>query len=158
MPRAAISFYGGISYDNPTNISCPVTPKITIDDTLDAMQRIVGGPIQAVYPFKEPVALICHEEGKLLHLPLNRALRSPDTGEIYDIIAGDFFLCAAPPGQRSLREPLRQPVGTVYPDFLHPELFLSGPNSSIIVLPMPGASRLSPDETALPENLVSAFR
>ena len=43
--------------------------KITIDDTLDAMQRIVGGPIQAVYPFKEPVALICHEEGKLLRLP-----------------------------------------------------------------------------------------
>ena len=71
--------------------------KITIDDTLAAMQHAVGGSIQAVYPFEEPVALICHEEGKLLHLPLNRALRSPDTGEIYDIIAGDFFLCAAPP-------------------------------------------------------------
>ena len=71
--------------------------KITIKDTLDAMQRTVGGSIQAVYPFEEPVALICHEEGKLLRLPLNRALRSPDTGEIYDIIAGDFFLCAAPP-------------------------------------------------------------
>ena len=71
--------------------------KITIDGTLAAMQHAVGGPIQAVYPFEEPVALICHEEGKLLPLPLNRALRSPDTGEIYDIIAGDFFLCAAPP-------------------------------------------------------------
>ena len=71
--------------------------KTTIDGTLDAMQHAVGGSIQAVYPFEEPVALICHEEGKLLSLPLNRALRSPDTGEIYDIIAGDFFLCAAPP-------------------------------------------------------------
>lgn len=64
---------------------------------LSAFQEVVGGPIQAVYPFEEPVALICHEEGKLLGLPLNRCLRREDTGEIYDIIAGTFFLCAAPP-------------------------------------------------------------
>lgn len=43
--------------------------------TLEGMQSVVGGPIQAVYPFEESVALICHEEGKLLGLPLNRALR-----------------------------------------------------------------------------------
>ena len=59
-------------------------------------EAAVGGPIQAIYPFPEPVALICHEEGKLLGLPLNRALRDKD-GEIYDIIAGPFFLCGAPP-------------------------------------------------------------
>lgn len=29
-----------------------------IDDTLTSMQQIVGGTIQAVYPFEEPVALI----------------------------------------------------------------------------------------------------
>ena len=126
--------------------------KITIDDTLDAMQRIVGGPIQAVYPFKEPVALICHEEGKLLHLPLNRALRSPDTGEIYDIIAGDFFLCAAPPDSDRFESLSDSQLARYTRIFCTPELFLSGPNSSIIVLPMPGASRLSPDETVLPEN------
>ena len=60
------------------------------------MQAAVGRPIQAIYPIPEPVALICHEEGKLLGLPLNRALRDKD-GEIYDIIAGPFFLCGAPP-------------------------------------------------------------
>ena len=67
-----------------------------IPDTLEAMQAVVGGPIQAVYPFEEPVALVCHEEGKLLGLSLNRVLRL-DSGEIYDVIAGAFFLCAAPP-------------------------------------------------------------
>ena len=36
-----------------------------INDTLEAMQSVVGGPIQAVYPFEEPVALICNEEAKL---------------------------------------------------------------------------------------------
>ena len=131
--------------------------KITIDDTLAAMQHAVGGSIQAVYPFEEPVALICHEEGKLLHLPLNRALRSPDTGEIYDIIAGDFFLCAAPPDSDRFESLSDSQLARYTRIFCTPELFLSGPNSSIIVLPMPGASRLSPDETALPENLSAPF-
>ena len=131
--------------------------KITIDDTLDAMQRIVGGPIQAVYPFKEPVALICHEEGKLLRLPLNRALRSPDTGEIYDIIAGDFFLCAAPPDSDRFESLTNDQLEQYTQVFRIPELFLSGPSGSIIVLPTPGASHLSPDETVLPENLSAPF-
>jgi hypothetical protein len=68
-----------------------------IEQTLEAMQAVVGGYIQAIYPFDEPVALVCHEEGKLLSLPLNRALYSPETGDCYDIIAGTFCLCAAPP-------------------------------------------------------------
>ena len=63
---------------------------------LSSMQKVVGGTIQVLYPFEEPVALICNEEGKCLGLPLNRALRL-DNGEIYDVIAGTFFLCAAPP-------------------------------------------------------------
>ena len=67
-----------------------------IGDSLEGMQTVVGGHIQAVYPFEEPVALICNEEGKCLGLPLNRVLRL-DTGEIYDVIAGTFFLRAAPP-------------------------------------------------------------
>ena len=67
-----------------------------IGDSLEDMQTVVGGHIQAVYPFEEPVALICNEEGKGLGLPLNRVLRL-DSGEIYDVIAGTFFLCAAPP-------------------------------------------------------------
>lgn len=59
---------------------------------LDSMREVVGGFIEAVYPFEEEVAIVCNEEGKLLELPLNRALRDED-GEIYDIIAGDFFVC-----------------------------------------------------------------
>lgn len=40
-----------------------------IEDRLEAMQAIVGGMIQAVYPFNDPVAVICNDEGKLLGLP-----------------------------------------------------------------------------------------
>lgn len=114
-----------------------VPRKITIEDTLDAMQRTVGGPIQAVYPFEEPVALICHEEGKLLPLPLNCALRSPDTGEIYDIIAGDFFLCAAPPDSENFESLTDDQLGRYAQIFRTPEMFISGPGGSIIVLSLP---------------------
>ena len=67
-----------------------------IDGNLESMQQIVGGLIQAIYPFDHPeIALICNEEGKLNRLPLNRALFD-NNGEIIDIIAGTFFLCTAP--------------------------------------------------------------
>ena len=77
----------------------PVRTEIMGD--LASMQRMVGGPIQAVYPFQEEeVALICNEEGKLDGLPLNRVLKDVD-GTIYDVIAGTFFLCGAPPDAES---------------------------------------------------------
>ena len=55
-------------------------PKhIEIENDLEALQRAVGGYIEAVYPYEDPVALIVNEEGKLSGLPLNRALRDEDT-------------------------------------------------------------------------------
>ena len=126
--------------------------KIIIGGSLAAMQHTVGGPVQVVYPFEEPVALICHEEGKLLSLPLNRALRSPDTGEIYDIIAGDFFLCTAPPDSEHFESLTDDQLERFAQIFRTPEMFLSGPGGSIIVLPLLGTSLLSPDGTVLPEN------
>ena len=62
-----------------------------IDGSLESMQRLVGGYIQAVYPFDDPVALICNEEGKLLGLPMNRTLRD-ERGVPYDIVCGTFFV------------------------------------------------------------------
>lgn len=67
-------------------------PKcIEIESGLDALQRAVGGYIEAVYPYEDPVALIVNEEGKLNGLPLNRALRDEDNN-IYDIVAGPFLV------------------------------------------------------------------
>ena len=64
---------------------------LEIEPSLKSMQQLVGGPIQAVYPFEEPVALICHEEGKLLGLPPNRVL-TDEHGVPYDLVCGTFFL------------------------------------------------------------------
>ena len=106
-----------------------------INSGLEAMQKIVGGSIEAVYPFHEPVALICNEEGKLLNLPLNRALRDGD-GAVYDIIFGTFFLCAAPPDSDRFEGLNDQQVKTYLDRFALPEIFLNV-DGDIFILPCP---------------------
>ena len=104
-----------------------------IGSDLASMQKIVGGSIEAVYPFADPVALICNEEGKLLGLPLNRALRDED-GTVYNIISGTFFLCAAPTDSDHFEGLTDQQVKTYLERFAMPEMFLNV-GGDLFVLP-----------------------
>ena len=104
-----------------------------IDAGLESMQKIEGGPIEVVYPFDEPVALLANEEGKLLNLPLNRALRD-DEGTVYDIISGTFFLCTAPPDSDHFAGLTDQQVKTYMERFSMPEMFLNV-GGDLFVLP-----------------------
>ena len=64
---------------------------ISIANRLESLQEIVGGFIEVVYPFDDPVAIICNEEGKLNGMEVNRALRNP-TAKTYDILVGPFLV------------------------------------------------------------------
>jgi hypothetical protein len=95
-----------------------------IDGSLASMQAVVGGLIQLLYPFEDPeLALICNDEGKLLGLPYNRALRDED-GRIYDVVAGRFFLCRAPADSENLAGLTEEQVKFCMNRFKRPELFL----------------------------------
>ena len=95
-----------------------------IDGKLESMQKIVGGLIQAIYPFEdETVALVCNEEGKLLGLPLNRALRD-ENGMIYDIIAGTFLICSAPPDSENFESLSDEQMRKYMRKFEHIEIYL----------------------------------
>ena len=61
-----------------------------IGDDLQSMQALVGGYLEAVYPFDSPPRWSA-ASSKADGLPLNRALRDSD-GDVYDIIAGNFFI------------------------------------------------------------------
>ena len=65
--------------------------QIEIDNDLKALQQAVGGSIAATYPFDDPVAIVYNDDGKLMGLPLNRALRD-EHGEAYDVVAGTFLV------------------------------------------------------------------
>ena len=64
-----------------------------IGNELKDMQEAVGGYIEAIYPFDEPVAIVLDEEGKLNGAMPNRAILSEEDEEIVDIIFGPFFIC-----------------------------------------------------------------
>lgn len=49
-----------------------------IEAGLEGLQKVVGGYIEACYPFEEEVCIICNEEGKIRGLPLNRMLYTPE--------------------------------------------------------------------------------
>ena len=69
--------------------------EVTITDSLESEQKLVGGMIELYMPFDDDAAIICNEEGKLIGLPLNRAIYD-SSGSLVEIIAGDFFICRAP--------------------------------------------------------------
>lgn len=105
-----------------------------IDGSLEGMKKVVEGYIQAIYPFEDPVALICNEEGKILDLPFNRALRDED-GDIYDIVLGTFFLCSAPPDSDSFKDLSDELIEKYTQMFCHPEIFIKV-NGMIVCLPV----------------------
>ena len=68
-----------------------------------------------------------------MNLPLNRALRD-DEGNVYDIISGTFFLCAAPPDSDRFVGLTDQQAKTYMERFAMPEMFLNV-GSNLFVLP-----------------------
>lgn len=107
---------------------------IQIEDTLEAMQQIVGGYIEEYMPFDDPVAIICNDEGKIDGLPLNRAIRAEDDrNEIIDVIAGTFFICYAKEDAERFQS-LPEEFVKKYSDlFKNPERFFRTANGIVAV-------------------------
>jgi len=104
-----------------------------IDNDLKALQQAVGGSIGASYPFEDPVAIVYNDDGKLMGLPLNRALRD-ENGEMYDAVAGTFLVVGL--GEEDFAS-LTPEMAQKYEQLFHqPEAFLKLGNR-LLVLPVP---------------------
>lgn len=55
---------------------------------LKEMQAVVGGPITAIYPWKDQAAVVCNDEALLLNQPFNRSVEGG-----YGGVFGPFFVC-----------------------------------------------------------------
>ena len=92
-------------------------PKVVeIPDSLEALQKTVGGTIQAVYPWEDPVAIVCADEGKLLHFPPNRML------EDYDVLVGTFLITGL--GEDNFASLTEDLIGKYTEKFRWPEAFM----------------------------------
>ena len=58
-----------------------------ISPELSSLQQTVGGYIQAIYPWDDPVAVVCYEEALLKESEFNRLI-APEVA-----IFGTFFIC-----------------------------------------------------------------
>ena len=103
-----------------------------IDPGLYALQAEVGGDIGAAYPFRDPVALVCNDEGKLIGLELNRGLRD-ENGELYDIMAGTFLVVGL--GEEDFASLSPELAQKYMEHFRQPEQFISL-GGQIIALPV----------------------
>lgn len=107
--------------------------EIEMPNTLEALQKAVGGTIEAVYPYEDRVALVVNDEGKLNGMPLNRALRQ-ETGEPYDVLAGDFLVVGL--GEEDFAS-LSPALMDKYEALFHqPEMFVQF-RKKLMVYPMP---------------------
>lgn len=96
-------------------------PKVEeIDRGLESLQKAVGGFIEAVYPFTDPVAMICNENGKCEGLCPNRALKDDD-GDVYDIVCGTFLIVGL--GEEDFDSLPEKYLEKYEKEFHHPELF-----------------------------------
>ena len=97
------------------------------------MQAARSGEIGASYPFEDPVAIVYNDDGKLMGLPLNRALRD-ENGEMYDAVAGTFLVVGL--GEEDFAS-LTPELAQKYEQLFHqPEAFLKLGNR-LLVLPVP---------------------
>ena len=87
-----------------------------------ALQTLCGSPHK-----------ICRESGKLDGLTLNRALRDAD-GDIYDIIAGNFFIAGL--GESDFTDLPHELAEQFAERFRQPEMFMRV-DGKIVAAPMP---------------------
>lgn len=108
-------------------------PKlIEMEDTLEAMQDIVGGGIEEYMPFEDDVAIICNGDGKEIGLNLNRAIYN-DQNEVMDIIAGNFLIVGADLAGESYSS-LSESLAKKYSEkFRRPERFVRTENDIEVI-------------------------
>ena len=102
-----------------------------IDPGLASLQNEVEGWIEATYPFEDPVAIICNEDGKLNGMEYNRAIRD-ENGEVREIIAGPFLIVGL--GEEDFTSLPEDMVQKYKRMFAQPEVFLQT-QSSLLILP-----------------------
>lgn len=81
---------------------CEAAEITEVCDDIEALQSLVGGPIQEWMPFHsesdkrwDDIVIVSNAESKMLNLRPCRAIYD-ENGELLDVIVGPFLICYAP--------------------------------------------------------------
>ena len=105
---------------------------------LEEMQATVGGLIQAIYPFKDLVGVVCNEEGLLLGLDFNRSMPGG-----YGGVVGTFFVCGL--GEEDFCSLTPEQMDKFKKYFHNAEILLGIQGNEPVTLKVPPKPHKSPD-------------
>lgn len=114
---------------------------------LHEMQAVVGGLIQAIYPYEEPVALVCNDEGILQGLRFNRSVEGG-----YGGVFGTFFVCGL--GEEDFCSLTPEQVSRYKEKFRHAELLIGASGNEPITIrisAIPKQTPIAPEKYHEPE-------
>ena len=103
---------------------------------LEEMQAVVGGWIEAIYPYEEEVAIVCNEEGLINGLPFNRSVPGG-----YGGVFGTFFICGL--GEEDFCSLPVELVERFKSEYQNSELLIGAKGNEPITLPIPSKSKLT---------------
>lgn len=103
---------------------------------LEEMQAVVGGWIEAIYPYKEEVAIVCNEEGLINGLPFNRSVPGG-----YGGVFGTFFICGL--GEEDFCSLPAELVERFKSEYQNSELLIGAKGNEPITLPIPSKPKLT---------------
>ena len=119
--------------------------QVELNPDLNALQQAVGGDIGASSPLSDKVAIVYNDDGKLMGLPLNRALWDED-GLMYDVIAGTFLVVGL--GEEDFVSLSPELAQKYEEEFHQPEAFLPL-RRRLMVIPVPDESVQNDAEKAV---------
>ena len=103
---------------------------IEVDHTLENLQELVGGTVQALYPWEDLVAVLCDDDGKFKGHPANRVL-ADEEGNPYDILVGTFYICGL---TRDDFASISDELAEKYTEkFKYPEMFMRTENGHVVM-------------------------
>lgn len=113
-------------------------------DSLRDMQELVGGHIQAIYPFQESVALVCNESGLLQQLEFNRSIPERSYGGVF----GTFFVCGL--GEEDFISLTPEQMETYTDRFKKAEIFIAMNGENPFTIKVDATPKYPPDKPKHP--------
>ena len=105
---------------------------------LGEMQAAVGGNISAIYPFKEPVALVSNDESIFLKMPFNRSVEGG-----YGGIFGPFFVCGL--NEDSFCSLTPEQMARYKTKYYHAEILLAVHGNEVATVKVPPRTKQGPE-------------
>lgn len=111
---------------------------------LSDMEKIVGGPIEAIYPFQEKVAVVCNGNGANEELEFNRTISERNYGGVF----GTFFVCGL--GEESFTSLTPEQMKTYGRRFKKAEIFITMNGDKPFTISIDADLKYLPDQPKRP--------